>query len=241
MPSDVSVIVDVLSFSTAVSVACNDDGRILPYPLGRDANDFAQALGAMCAGKRRAGGRCLSPGSLVGLGATDQLVLPSPNGATLSLMAAAETVFVGCLRNARAVADRIMAGGYSRVVLVAAGERWRGDGSLRPAYEDMLGCGAIAQHLGGTHSVEVQACVAVFEAVQHDVLAALHGCQSGRELGAAGYGDDVVWASKVDCAASVPEMHRMARIYGSLNLRTDAQMDAAVQAQKTCYFATSTP
>ena len=59
------------------------------------------------------------------------LVLPSPNGATISLEANCRGyVLAGCLRNRSAVASRAAALG-GPFGIIAAGERWS-DGTLRP-------------------------------------------------------------------------------------------------------------
>ena len=62
-----------------------------------------------------------------------RLVLPSPNGATLSLETGELPTFTGCLRNAQAVAQALQGIG-PKISLIPAGERWK-DGSLRPAVE----------------------------------------------------------------------------------------------------------
>ena len=104
--SDVLVIVDVLSFCTCVDVAVGRGAEVFPFRTRDEAAEaFAAERGARLAGRRGEGRFSLSPGSLEGLEAGERLVLPSPNGATLSLAAVkhGETV-AGCLRNAVAVA-----------------------------------------------------------------------------------------------------------------------------------------
>ena len=97
--ADVTVIVDVLSFSTAVSIATARGARVFPY-RHRDATAaaFAQSVEARLAGPR-GDALSLSPDSLAALSAGERVVLPSPNGATLSVQAAARSrVVLGDLR-----------------------------------------------------------------------------------------------------------------------------------------------
>ncbi len=121
----VVVIVDVLSFCTAVDVAVGRGARVLPQrwadaaarpDVGPDAYQDAHAAdpaareararGAVQAGRRDGPGPSLRPSSLIGLAPGTLLALPSPNGASLCVAAARHgaTVFAGCLRNATAVA-----------------------------------------------------------------------------------------------------------------------------------------
>jgi 2-phosphosulfolactate phosphatase len=106
------VVVDVLSFSTSVTVAVEAGTRV--YPCGwRDetAAAFARERQAELAVGRRAAsdGRpwSLSPAALRSARFTPRLVLPSPNGSAICASAAAAsgeaTVIAGCLRNAAAV------------------------------------------------------------------------------------------------------------------------------------------
>ncbi len=85
--SHVVVIVDVLSFTTCVDVAVSRDAVVFPYRYKDDsAITFAQAVGALLAGKR---GQVpsLSPDSLLTLAPHSRLVLPSPNGSTCTVIA----------------------------------------------------------------------------------------------------------------------------------------------------------
>lgn len=202
--SDVLVVVDVLSFSTCVDIAVGQGAIVYPYRW-KDERSFAYAesLGAVVATSRRAAsGYSLSPGSLLDIPAGIRLVLPSPNGATLSLATGAVPTFAGCLRNARAVAHAAQRVG-ARISVVPAGERWP-DGSLRPALEDLIGAGAIIHHLAGTRSPEAAAAEAVFLSFRDELVACLKQCSSGKELIDRGFEPDVELAAALDQSDSAP-------------------------------------
>jgi 2-phosphosulfolactate phosphatase len=199
------VIVDVLSFCTAVEVAVSRGARVFPY-RARDesAADFAQAHQALLASSDRAAGYSLSPASLRDLPPGTRLVLPSPNGSTLSLNTGGAATYAGCLRNAAAVAWAA-AQHAGPVTVIAAGERWL-DGSLRPAIEDWIGAGAILSHLPGSRSPEAALAVATFEAARDQLEDWLAGCGSGRELIARGCAADVTLAAELDVSKAVPRL-----------------------------------
>ena len=200
----VTVIVDVLSFSTSVDIAVGRSMRVYPYggPL-EEAPAFAQRHDAELAQLRGKGRFSLSPASFATGPHADRIVLPSPNGSTLTLLAAERSlVLCGCLRNAAAIAASCE--GYDSIGLVPAGERWP-DGSLRPALEDWLGAGAIISHLSGTYSPEARAAAAAFEAHQGSLLEALRACPSGIELIELGYGEDVEIAGRINASRTVPQ------------------------------------
>lgn len=203
---DTVVIVDVLSFTTTCTVAAEHGVAVYPYRFRDDgAGEYARRLDARLAGHRGAGGPSLSPASLASLAAGDRLVLPSPNGATCSLLAAeaGAAVIAGSLRNASAVARSVRASG-GRIAVVPAGEQWA-DGSLRPGVEDLLGAGAILAGLAGASlSPEARLAVAAFVSLRDDLESVLAACASGRELAARGYARDVELAAALDAADVVP-------------------------------------
>lgn len=203
--SDAIVIVDLLSFSTCVAVAVERGAAVYPYRwYDTTAHDFAHAVGALLARPRGAGGYSLSPVSLLALPTGTKLVLPSPNGATLSLATGGTPTFAGCLRNAAAVAQVAQQCG-PRISVIPAGERWA-DGSLRFAVEDLIGAGAIIHALVGTRSPEAQAAEAVFLASQPALAAQLADCASGRELIARGFGGDVALAAALNAGQCAPRL-----------------------------------
>lgn len=203
--SDIVVIVDVLSFSTCVDVAVARGVTVYPFGWKDErAEAYADRMNARLATGRGQGPLSLSPPSLATLNAGDRVVLPSPNGSTLTVAAARHaTTIAGCLRNRTAVADYVN-GQDGSVTVIACGERWHDlDHSLRPALEDQLGAGAIVDALSGSRSPEAEAAAAVFVSVD-DTLDTLRRCSSGKELIAKGYPDDVAYASEVDVSRSVP-------------------------------------
>lgn len=225
-----AVVVDVLSFTTCVSVAVDAGIRVHPYRWNDEsAQAFADDRGAVLARSRSAtraeGGVSLSPASIRragDAGGLHALVLPSPNGSTISalLADAGADVVAASLRNRTAVAawlvDWLESSTGSRaqpaVVVVPAGERWP-DGSLRPAIEDLWGAGAVVaalaqrlEHRGGPLllSPEAEAAGAAWLAVEDRLGEALHACASGRELVEQGWPDDVSIAAELDASGVVP-------------------------------------
>lgn len=205
--SDVVIIVDVLSFSTSVDIAASRGAMVYPYRGPCDgAQAYAAALGAELALHRQnQAGYSLSPQSLLGIPRGTRIVLPSPNGSTLSLAATPTPVLTGCLRNAPAVARAVAAYGR-RIAVIPAGERWQGDGSLRPCFEDLVGAGAIISHLHGSLSPESRLAMAAFRAAKPDLGELLRQCGSGKELIERGFEDDVDLASQLGISKCAPVM-----------------------------------
>ncbi len=213
---DAAVVVDVLSFTTTLSVALDAGATVLPYRW-RDSRsgDFAREHDAVLAvGRSQAGpGQIsLSPTTLRGGQVPDRIVLPSPNGSTISQhLTSSSSVCLGAsLRNAQAVAAWITAHydpERSTVAVVASGEHWPGD-ALRPAVEDLWGAGAVVDHLARagwtTPSPEAAAARAAWRVAADDPLGNLLSCSSGRELTQGGYQDDVLIAAEVASSRSVP-------------------------------------
>jgi 2-phosphosulfolactate phosphatase len=203
---DVVIVIDVLSFSTSVDIATSRLIEVLPYVGPLDgAPDFAHQHNAVLAQQRGQGGFSLSPASFSTMSFVERIVLPSPNGSTLTLMAAGSSVVLcGCLRNAPAVAR--VSDSFDSIGVVPAGERWS-DGSLRPSLEDWLGAGAIISHLSGPWSPEAKAAAAAFKIHQDELFLAISTCPSGTELIGGGYGKDVDIASHYDSSDNVPRFN----------------------------------
>jgi 2-phosphosulfolactate phosphatase len=202
---DVVVIVDVLSFSTCIDIAVSRGASVYPYRWKEDAGEFARQVGALVAGARRAHAEySLSPVSLMKIPAGTGLVLPSPNGSTLSLATGERPTLAGCLRNAAAVASAAQRLG-ERILVVPAGEQWP-DMKMRPAVEDMVGAGAIIRHLAGTKSPEAMAAQAVFLQAESTLRAVLEASSSGKELIERGYAEDVAMAAELNVSSCAPLM-----------------------------------
>ena len=214
LPRNTLVVVDVLSFTTSVSVAVERGIEVYPAVWGDErANAFAAQIGAALAVPRSKVSPespwSLSPSALRAAPFTQRLVLPSPNGSAIASVERDATVAAACLRNARAVGRWATQGlaNHGRVCVVAAGERWP-DGSLRPALEDALGAGAVIEAIAAsttlTLSPEADAVRAMYAA--SDVRRAVSGCSSARELQGSGFGDDVDVALELDASDVVPVM-----------------------------------
>jgi len=205
---DLLVVVDVLSFSTAVSIALGRGARVHPAALGEDLRARADLLGAELAVPRDevpAHGRySLSPPTMRGARAGERILVASPNGATCAqLGSSVPALLVGCLRNASATARaveglRAVDSGPRVVTVLACGERHADDDTLRFALEDWLGAGAIVSGLAGARAPEAAAACASFLEARADLGARLRDCPSGIELIDRGYGGDVDAAAGLD-------------------------------------------
>ena len=204
--SDVIIIVDILSFSTCIEIANSRGAIVFPYQWKNEsAQEFANLVNAELAGRRGGNSRySLSPLSLSQIPEGTRLVLPSPNGSTLSLTTGETPTLAGCLRNCRAVALAAMSYG-NRIAVIPSGEKWE-DGSLRPSFEDLIGAGAIASYLKGSLSPEMQTAIAAYRNVQPNLKSLLKQCSSGRELIEKGFEQDVDLAADLDVSDRIPTL-----------------------------------
>jgi 2-phosphosulfolactate phosphatase len=220
-PGDVAVVVDVLSFTTTLTVAVERGIVVHPFPWAADeAPAYAEQRGAVLARGRRVGSAegsvSLSPASFEGVTGIERVVLPSPNGSTIAFALAESgvTVVGACLRNASAVGRRL-AGVAGVVSVIAAGERW-GDGSLRPAVEDLWGAGAVLAARGTDGaSPEARSAAAAYDAVHGELERALLDSASGRELVTGGFARDVEIAAAADVSSVVPVLDGEAFVDGA--------------------------
>ncbi|MGD9945913.1 MAG: 2-phosphosulfolactate phosphatase [Burkholderiaceae bacterium] len=198
---DCIVVVDVLSFSSCVSLAVERGARVYPYPWrDESALRYGAERGAeVASGKRRFGdGWSLSPQSMLKAHDGLRLVLPSPNGSACAYQARGlgKAVYSASLRNLRATA--LACGRHARVLVVPCGERWPDDDSLRPSFEDWLVAGGLVALLDrpcADLSPEARAAALAWRGfgAQPDagLRAALAGCGSALELVERGFEGDV--------------------------------------------------
>lgn len=199
----VIIIVDVLSFSTCVDLITSSRSIVYPYRFkDESAERFSQEKKARLAVARGKLGFTLSPASLTNFPKDSALVLPSPNGATLSMLAQEKIVFAGCLRNASSVAKAAMDSG-KKIAVIPAGERWENN-SLRVCYEDLIGAGAIINAIQGKTTLEADLACSVFKNSAEHKFKDLVQCVSALELSAHGYLNDVEIACEYDVSYSAP-------------------------------------
>ncbi len=211
---DILVIIDTLSFSTAVVTAVHYGGLIYPCSPEEDAAALAQQIGGEAAVSRRDVPErrrfSLSPATYLHLEAGTRVVLASPNGATCSRYAGqVPCLLVGALVNAQAVVSLLLEQEDLSVTVIACGERWSPpseDGALRVAVEDYLGAGAILSYLEHEKSPEARVCEGAFMQVRDDLDSILWECASGRELREMGFGVDVQHAARLNAYETVPHM-----------------------------------
>jgi len=221
-PAGALVIVDVLSFTTSVTVAVSRGTAVYPHRWpdpGAEAFAAADVLPgdpgrhAVWAVPRDQASAShpwsLSPAQLLSAPAPERLVLPSPNGSAIAAAATAGHILAGCLRNATAVARWLSGHGFGQpdrpAAIIAAGERWP-TGELRPALEDLLGAGAIIAALGRPDALapEAAAAEAAWRLHRPDIANVIHRCSSGQELTAAGHAPDIDIAAQHDTQETVP-------------------------------------
>lgn len=201
--SDAVVIVDVLSFSTSVEIATSNGAIIYPYEWkDESAQAYADSLQAKLALQREFNNYSLSPTSLQNIPTGTKLVLPSPNGSSLTLQTGNKPTLAGCLRNCEAVAKFAQKLG-KKIAVIPAGEKWE-DGSLRKAFEDLIGAGAILSYLKGSLSPEAQIAIAAFHRNKNNLLGNLKKCSSGKELIARGFESDVDLAAAFNVSSCIP-------------------------------------
>jgi 2-phosphosulfolactate phosphatase len=212
---DILVIVDVLSFSTAVATALHYGGLIYPCTHADDPAEIAGRIGGEVAVFRAevpAKGRfSLSPLTYLNIESGKKVVVASPNGATCSILAnKAPYVFTAGLVNSGAVGERvteIIRGSELSVTVIACGEREKGpdeNGPIRWASEDYLGAGSVISHIPFEKSPDAVVCESAFKACQGALDQIIWNCPSGLELRDIGFGEDIRHSSRMNIYDCVP-------------------------------------
>jgi 2-phosphosulfolactate phosphatase len=181
--ADVVVLVDVLRFTTAVTVAIEHGCTVAPVP---SAGPTGRPLE-------------LSPRWIRTHPSGTELALASLNGAHLAVaaeQAGRPLVLAACFRNATAVARAALAAGARVVAVIAAGEASAVLAALDPA----------ASVSAPRCSPEAAAARAAFVAARPRLAEALAGCTPGRELRARGLGDDLDDAADLDATTAIPAL-----------------------------------
>ena len=245
---DVVVVVDVLSFSTTLSIAVARDFTCLIYSgaeiesLGGPAI-AAIRLGARPVSRRRKvepGQVSLSPASLLQAEPGQRVIFTSLNGAAVvSAATKAPALLIGGPRNATACAalavelmTTVRAG---RITVVACGEHWSSVepavAGTRPAVEDWLGAGAVCARIADLgYSLSAEARLAASAWNHPSALSDVADSISARELRAAGFATDVDLALQVDADTKVPTRmtgEQTGRVFLGASAETPAKEIAA--------------
>jgi len=207
--SEVIIIVDILSFTTSVEIATSRGAHVFPFDTwSEQARLFAREHNAILAEKDRTdlSKYSLSPTSLQHITYGQRLVLPSPNGSSISKAAGQIPTLAACLRNCKAVAEHALSYG-SKIAVIPAGEKWE-DNTLRFAWEDWIGAGAVIYHLMGNLllSPEAESAVAAYLAVRNNLKKFMGKCVSGKELLARNLTLDLQLATEYDISDCIPKL-----------------------------------
>lgn len=211
---EIVVIVDTLSFGTAVATAVTYGAHVYPCASHDDAPMMAACVDAQTAVRRSEvpshGRFSLSPLTYLGISPGTRVVLPAVNGGACTLAAsAAHVVLAAGLVNATATAEALahLMREYPQrgVTIVASGEQESGATGplLRFAAEDLIGAGAIIAGLECEKAPEAQAAEGTFLHLRQRLEDALLGSISGRELCDIGFRDDVCFAAQLDAYPAV--------------------------------------
>ncbi len=91
----------------------------------------------------------------------------------------------------------------NKISIIAAGEQWS-DKSLRVAFEDLVGAGAIISYLNKNLSPESKAALTIFENTKTTLMEDIKKCSSGKELIDRGFEKDILLACDLNSSDNVP-------------------------------------
>lgn len=205
-----SVVIDVLRASTTIlsALECNIP-HLVPVATLEQAVEQAQALGGACflggeRNKLRPEGFDFgnSPLEYRSIGESLPVVYTTTNGTrALQRAGSSQQVLVGSLRNAGAVAERLLVVG-APTLLICSGTK----GQI--AAEDVYCAGAILAEMQSRAAIQLTdaariACLA-YQGVAADLPAALVNTVSGAGLSALGFAADVAYAAELNASRLVP-------------------------------------
>jgi 2-phosphosulfolactate phosphatase len=105
-------------------------------------------------------------------------------------------------------AERIHARTGADITVVPCGEQWadarEGENRLRPGIEDDLGAGAILSRLRRSLSPEARVFMGAFRSVRNSLAELIWDCAGGRELRLRGFAEDVRFCARMDAFGEVP-------------------------------------
>ena len=204
--SDVSIMVDALRASTTITVALDNFDKIIPCFTPEEAIKLKNKIGGTIAGERK-GAKIEgfdvgnSPNEIKDIKSdSGTLILTTSNG-TRILEDMDSKVLIGCLINARAVAEASINLAETHIDVVMAGVR----GEF--AIEDYLAAGEIIYQINelcNDCEISEYAQTAILESRDNDaVKKAFHESKSGQRLTKLGYSDDVELCLKKDSSQNV--------------------------------------
>ena len=214
---DIIILVDILSFSSAVTSAVHHGVIIYPFTGIGDINEFGEKINADVCLLDRMKARELNLPSLSITSFNEshkdkKYVVSSINGATcVSVAGENDYIFLGCLLNSTAVAktaNQVQEEKLLNITVIASGERWSSLGNepkeLRPNIEDYLGAGAILELLNGTKSPEAKVCISSYQNSKKEIVELIKDSSTGREVINMGFPEDVEFSSQVGLFNEVP-------------------------------------
>ena len=91
----------------------------------------------------------------------------------------------------------------NKISIIAAGEQWA-DKSLRVAFEDLVGAGAIISYLTGNLSPESMTGLTIYQNSKATLFDDIIKCSSGKELIDRGFEKDILLACELNSSDNVP-------------------------------------
>ncbi|MFN8670583.1 MAG: 2-phosphosulfolactate phosphatase [Candidatus Sericytochromatia bacterium] len=210
--SDVIIIVDILSFSTCVDIITSNKSYVFPYIYkDESALNFAKENNLILAEKRNKNKISLSPHSLINIPKNSKILLPSPNGSTLSFYTNKAkknlSVICSCLRNFRACAELAQEIGKN-ITIIPAGEKWNNN-NTRFSIEDFLGAGAVISEIKNSLlSPESLLALNSFNSVKNNIYQIIKESASGKELIEKGFEEDVKIACELNTSNNTPVLYK---------------------------------